>query len=203
MQINREQFIKAIKFLKPAIIDSDLPIAENHVHVVVDGPRCVLTSYNCQIAKRATLFKPMLPQDIEGGEEAHEQAEFLIPKTTLLSFEIMCQKHRQKLEKSKSDLSLSVIDIFQTSLESHKDSVRYEQPIGVRFPDLSDLFEEPRGDYEFSCYMKWDYESMIDCMKEFGGVVDVVFTVSDGPVYFKNEHLNFEAVLITNRGSDG
>lgn len=203
MKLNRQQFIKAISFLKPAILKSDEPVAESHLHVVVDGPMCVLTSYNTKIAKSVTLFKPVMPKDIEGDEEIQETDDFLINLPTLESFETMCKKHKQKFD-GKKDLSLSSIDIFSNKLESHKDFIKYEQPIGTRFPDMSGLFDiSPQYDGVnfdgLDYHMVWDYELMLAVMKEFGGHIDVVFTSTEGPIYFKrgvDGIEKFEAVFI-------
>jgi len=201
MQLNRVEFLKAVKFLKPAIMKCANPVSESHLHVVVDGPRCVMTAYNTHIGKRATLFKPMLPEDIEKApEDIQEQAEFLINLPTLESFETLCQKHNGLFGKS-GDLSLKSIDIFPGRLESFKDFVKYEQPVGAIFPDIGIFFSNPLGVYSMEFpniaqHMVWNFENMIDCMKEFNGHVDVVFTGSEGPIYFKNENLNYEAVFM-------
>lgn len=195
MQLYREEFLKAIKFLKPAILTDDRPDPLTCLHVKIDATTCVLTAGNYYIGKRVTLTSPMIPEDIEKSGSPQEYADFLIPLSTLLSFETLCLKHKAKF-KDTTDLSLKLIDIFKDRLESFKDFITYQQPITPPFPNLFKFFSLEISNMAVVGKIRWKHDLMIDAMKEFDEVVEVYFNGETGHIYFKTESTNQEAFLM-------
>ena len=210
MQLNREKFIKAIKFLKPAILKADQEEAEisekikerTFIHVKFDEGKCQLTTYDGYCGKRVILEKPQ-QLEIDQKEDDDEHASFLIPRETAEGFEVLCIKHKSKFEKaSKRDHSLKLIEIGPYQLVSHKDINRYEQPIGIHFPNIDPLFfvnKAPVQDIKFNSMR------VIDALKEFNNHVDVSFSGINGPVYMATEDLTYQAFFmpVTVKKSDG
>jgi hypothetical protein len=201
MQLDRSVLLKAIKFLKPAISKadeeeqkhSDKIKALTHVHVRIDAGKCIMTAGDGTCGKRVHLKRPS-QLVLVGKEEKTPDQEYLIPRATIEAFETLCQKHKAKFEKSaKIDHSLKLIDIFDTSLESHKNVIRYEQPIGLEYPDLDQFFfanKEPVTDIKFSSGV------VIDCLKEFGCHVEISFAGQREAVYICNDGAEYEAFFM-------
>ena len=147
MQLDRSKLIKAIKFLKPAISKadeaeqkiSDKIKALTYIHVRIDEGKCIMTAADGHMGKRVILERS--PQLLLEPTEQDPDQEFLIPRATIEAFETLCQKHKARFEKlAKIDHSLKFVDIFSDSLESHKNVITYEQPVGIRFPDIDGFF---------------------------------------------------------------
>lgn len=209
MQLDRAKFIKAIKFLKPAVSKADEQEQNvsakikvlTHIHVKIDGDVCTMTASDSHCGKRVILNKP--PQLLL--EEKHteiEDGEYLIPRATAEAFDVLCQKHKARFEKSaKIDHSLKNIDIFSDSLESHKDVNRYEQPVGVTYPNLDTLFYANGSDVQ---NMKVNPLILIDALKEFHNIVEITFSGPNGPVYMRTEDLTYQAFFmpVQTKGDD-
>ena len=170
MKLDRTELLKAIKFLKPAIMESEEPNALEYVHVKTIGERCQLTAGNKHCGKRATLFTPQ--QLTFDEKEELEDMEFMIDKPILEAYEKLLSKHKTAFSKAvKTDNTLNYIRISPFMLESHKDTLRYNQP-KFSYPDLDKFFVE--GNYETNDFTL-DPVIAIDAMKEFVGDVQISF----------------------------
>ena len=139
MQLDRSQFLKAVKFLKPAILVTEGTEPMTNVHVKIVADRCQLTAANGVCGKRVTLVTPAQIA-FDETEKPDDDQEFMIDKATLESFETLCQKHKAIFERAaKADQTLKLIDIFSNVLESHKDRLNYIQPLGT-FKDIGSFF---------------------------------------------------------------
>lgn len=170
MKLDRQELLKAIAFLKPAIMVSDQPKPFNYVHVKTMGERCQLTTADGYCGKRATLFEP---QQLSFDEkEVRVNQEFMIDKPILEAYEKLLSKHKTAFEKAaRTDHTLRYVDISDSALESHKDSLSYNQPL-VSYPDIEKYFVE--GNFSLSD-LRFDSELVIATLKEFKGVVYVSF----------------------------
>ena len=200
MLLDRSEMIKAIKFLKPAILKadeseqntSDKIKALTHVHVKIEGDFCTMTAGDGYCGKRVILNHPS--QLMLDEEKENEDGQFLIPRATLEAFETLCSKHKAKLEKSsRIDHSLKFIDIFPDALESHKDRIEYNQPVGVVYPEIDRFFHTGADPVE---HLDANACVAIDALKEFTGNIQITFSGEDGPVYIQTEDMMFQAFFM-------
>jgi hypothetical protein len=165
MKLDRNELLRAIAFLKPAIFESEQPHVLEYMHVQTIGERCQLTTSNGKCGKRVTLFSP---QQLQFGEEEERQIdrEFMIDKPILEAYEKLLQKHRAAFSKAaKAVHTLNYIDIGPFALESHKDTLKYEQP-KLSYPDLDDFFVD--GNFTLS-EIRFDPTLVSDVLKSFPG----------------------------------
>ncbi|NIA29476.1 MAG: hypothetical protein GWP06_06135 [Actinobacteria bacterium] len=152
-----------------------------------------MTAYDGYCGKRVVLEKPQ-QLEIEPKWEENEDGEFLINRETAEAFEILCTKHKAKFEKvSRRDHSLRLIEIGPFSLDSHKDTLNYLQPVGIHFPNIDPLFfasKKPVQNITFNSMR------VLDAMKEFNNHVDVSFSGENGPVYVCTEDLTYQAFFM-------
>lgn len=182
MKLQRDELLKAIAFLKPAILVSDQPSPLEYVHVKTMGERCQLTAANHYFGKRATLFTP---QQLEFEEREKEpDQEFMIDKPLL-------SKHKAAFSKAvKTDHTLNFIDIFPNRLESHKDVWEYNQP-KLSYPDLDRYFVE--GNYNIENF-RFNPSYAVDVLKEFPGVVHTTFAESkEHPGFTERVYMQIES----------
>ena len=142
MKIDREQLIKAIKFLKHAILVTDRHEPLGFLHVRIDEGKAILTAADHYVAKRVTLIEPQ-QIEVDGPAKTDPNGQFMISKATLEAFETLCSKHKQKFRDS-SDPSNKIIEISADELVSHKDTIHYEQP-AYSYPleKVDDIFNRP------------------------------------------------------------
>ena len=206
MQLDRSQLIKAIKFLKHAIMVSNRLDPLGHVHVKIEGDVCQLTASNHECGKRVILTKPQQLTH-EKPYEPEPFQQYVIDKATLEAFEVLCTKHKQIFERAaKIDHSLKLIEIEPTKLTSSQTDIDYLQPIFEKkenqYPNLDVLFFANK---EFVKDMKVNPLVVLDALKEFNNHVDVSFSGVNGPVYMATEDLTYQAFFmpVTVKKSDG
>ncbi len=191
MKIDREQLLKAIKFLKPAIYQGENDDPMNFVHVSIDGDNCQLTACNGKIGKRVILTRS-LQQDIEDDQEDNDALEYLIDKATLESFETLCQKHKAKIKPAAKDQTLKLIRISSHTLTSFSDRIIYRQP-ACTFPDIDKYFQSGVSSVD---YLHINSTYLIDALKEFNDVIEVKMSGTDGPIYMKSDDLTYQAFFL-------
>ena len=192
MQIDREQFLKAVKFLKPAMLISDYPDAKNYLHVKIEGDNCQLTTSDGHCGKRVTLTRCM-QLAIDEDEPLDPDQGYLIDKATLEGFETICQKHKTKFaKKSKSDQSLRLIDISSQILESHEDALSYYQS-KLTFPEIDEYFEAKTSPVKS---LKISPPIAIDVLKEFPGVVQMFFNGEEEAIYIRSHDITYQAFFM-------
>ncbi len=194
MRLDREQFLKAVKFLKPAILVSDNQTPMTYLHVKVEREKCQLTATDHYCGKRAILLRPITVEDDNDFEP--EFQEYLITKPSLEAFETLCAKHKKKLEAAgKRDPGVKLIDISDKILESNGVFINYKQPAGLEFPMLESFFEAPR--YPIGS-IKANPSVVLTAFKEFDARKEVEITMSghDGPVNIQQEDFNFQAFFL-------
>lgn len=169
-KLDRQELLKAISFLKPAIMESKQPNSLEYVHVKTMGEECQLTAANGFLGKRLTLLKP---QQLEFEEPVSQKdMKFMIDKPILEAYEKLLQKHKTAFSKAvKSDHTLNYIDISPEVLGSHKDIFRYNQT-KFTYPDIDKFFVE--GKFKLD-HLRFNPEFVIDTLKGFPGIVHVSF----------------------------
>jgi len=204
MLLDRSEMIKAIKFLKPAILKADESEQDTsekiraltHVHVKIEGDVCTMTAGDGHCGKRVIL-NHLAQLMLETEEKEIHDGNFLIPRATLEAFETLCSKHKAKLEKSsRIDHSLKFIDIFPDALESHKDRIEYNQPVGVVYPEIDRFFHTGADPVE---HLNVNAGVVIDALKEFTCNIQITFSGEDGPVYIQTEDMTFQAFFMVQK----
>lgn len=192
MKIDREELIRAIKFIKPAILMTEQEDTRNYVHVKIEAGKMQLTACNGYCGKRAILVQSTQIDFMEQQEE--REGEFLINKPTLESFETLCTKHKAIFEKAaKADASLKLVEIKDNELISCRDSISYNQPIG-HYPDIDRFFQYNRASTD---RLLVDPKIMLDIFKEFGhGAVEINFSGEIDPVYVQQGDLTYQAFFM-------
>lgn len=185
MILDREQLIKAIKFLKPAIFVSDTSTALCYVHVKVENETCYLTSSNYGCGKRVTLQKP--PQiAFDEKETPIEDQEFLIDRDIIDGYLAILQSHKKTFDKT-SDRSLKLVEIGPTELKSFTKTITHRQP-GIVYPDLESQFFANMEEVD---RIHIDPMVLIDVLKEFPGIAEIKFAGTEDAAYVKSG--DFEA----------
>lgn len=188
MKLSREDFIKAARFVLPAVKDSEQQTDPlGFVNVNIEGGVCQLTTGNGFVAKRAVLTR-VAQLEIDGAPQ-DETATFMIPKATLEGFLTICAKHKARFDKS-TDATLKLVEIGSTELESHTDVIQYDQPV-FSYPDLSTVFEvtgEPTKE------MIFDADSITKALKGFTGHVESM--LCGDSVYLSQDDMMFQAVFM-------
>jgi DNA polymerase III sliding clamp (beta) subunit (PCNA family) len=200
MKLDREQFIKAVKFLKPAIMVSEAEDSKNYVHVIIDQDKCQLTACDGAVGKRVTLIKPNQIDFVDNGRDLDDVKEYLIDKPMLEAFETLCQKHKKKLEKKMYrgakkdvDLSLKVIEISSNILISHRDELNYKQPT-CTYPDLNKYFQAYG---ERMTGLKANPQVVIDALKECpDSEVEFTFCGEGQAVFIETEDRLFQSFFM-------
>lgn len=206
MKVDREQFLKAVKFIKSAILVTDRLEPLGFVHVRIDEGKAILTAADHCVVKRVTLLEPA--QMEVGDAKPFEKVEmngvditgailrqkFMIHKPTLEAFETLCSKHKQKF-KDSADQTLKLIEIGPTELVSHRDSIQYEQP-AISYPlqkveDFLHVVPEPVEETGVFA------DVILTAFKEFNdkAALSVTFSGPAGAVYIEQGDGEYQAAF--------
>ena len=181
MQLYREEFLRAVAFVKHAILVSEATSALTYMHVTIKKERCRFTAADHFCGKRALLYRPITIQAEDIDEP--ENQDFLISKAALESFETLCTKHRAKLKDAiKRDPSLRLIEIGPNELESHGVVLTYDQPkIGEAYPALDQYFDADRQEVTT---MLANPKVISTVLKGFdvNKTIEIIYAGEEGPI---------------------
>lgn len=146
MILDRLEFLKAVGFLKPAIVTDQDTSAFHSLHLRVEQDRVVLTAGNSDIAKKVVMVRPISTDEMSKEQlEKDKPHQFMIPYSNLMSFETLIKKHKAKAKKlGKKDQGYLYIEIEKDRLESFGVELVYTQP-SCEYRDFESGFDVQKG----------------------------------------------------------
>lgn len=194
MLLDRLEFLKAVGFVKPAMVE-DTDTAFNCLHVKVYDDQCYLYAGNGNLSKKAHIVRPITTEEAADMGVKDTKETFLIPFSAMHSFEQLVKKHKKKAKKlSKNDASYLYIEISKDNLESFGMDVVYKQPSHDPV-NFEDDFNIQRSVAEDAIIL--NPKETANAMKGFDGSkpVEVTTTGEGSPIHFHQKSTSFEAVL--------
>jgi len=205
MILDRLELLKAIGFLKHAISDKEESNGYNCLHVRFEKDKFILTAGNGFVTKKAILMRPITTEEMSRDdldrekEDVKESPRFMIPLSTLSSFEKLISNHKKKAKKlAKNVQSFLYVEVEKNCLESFGVEIQYKQP-AFQFLDFEGQFQIQQGAVVGSFInSKW----MESAVKGFDGStpVSVTYTGNKKPIHFYQDSTEFEAIM--NQGND-
>lgn len=208
ISLDRKEFLKAIKFIKPAISESAKSLAHNCLHVRVKSDSVIFTSGNGYVTKKAPMIRPADQITIDNDDQQDDEEKgldfYMVPLSTLQAFELLVKKHGEKAkELSKSDPGHLYIEVGHKCLSSFGVEIQYDQP-AFSPEDFESKFEFNGQTTNGLVTAEINSKDFEDCITGFSGSSPVKMTYcgDDFPLHFQQEKTDFEALLVQRRESE-
>ncbi len=188
MNLDRLEVLAMIGFIKHVIPENG---DESYLFVKVENDTVICIGGTGSIAKKVVLVKH---PDIEKRKNVIP-GTFMIPKSSLLGFETIMNKHKKLCKKlAKSDPNYLFVDVTENRLESHGVDIIFPKP-SRDFEDMEHLFQKNKAPITDMIILSCEIEDIMKGFKK-SKQVKATFSGKGETVHFSQDSTGYEAFFI-------